>query len=192
MPILPASTGTCESLFDTGYLAPATRQTEDDSRQAKEGREAAMKRLGVFDDSTVELERAIDSLKVTVQTLAIPLPASSRGVGFASVAEYSRMVSAWDKATVHKLCSIHQYYRVELSLFYFKLLYLARYAQNERESFPLSTPFVFDEEWRQILQTVNQVPIHFYNIICSLGKIEGSVTWNAFPVTENPQLKSPN
>lgn len=156
------------------------------ARQAKEEREAAMKRLGVFDDSTAELERAIESLKVTVQPLAVPLPAASRGVGFAAVAEYSRMISAWDRATIHELCTIHQYYRVELSLFYFKL-FLARYAQNERESVPMSQPFLFDEDWRQILQTVNQVPIPFYNIICSLGKVEGSVIWNAFPVVENPQ-----
>ncbi|CAG9573642.1 unnamed protein product [Danaus chrysippus] len=61
-----------------------------------------------------------------LQTLAVPLPAAIR-VGLASVAEYSRMMSAWDKATVHDLCSIHQYYRVELNPYYFKL-YLARYA----------------------------------------------------------------
>lgn len=51
----------------------------------------------------------------------------------------------------------------------------------------MTHPFLFDEDWRQILQTVNQVPLPFYNIICSLGKIEATIVWNAFPVVEDPQ-----
>lgn len=126
-------------------------------------REAAMKRLGVFNQDAAELEKSLKGMMVTVQPRAIPLPVATRGVGFAAVAEYSRLSSAWNAETVHAICTIYQYYRVLLYLLSFKV-FLAHYVQHREESFPMSPRFVMNEEFRQVLQTVTQVPISTHNM----------------------------
>ncbi|CAF4874961.1 unnamed protein product [Pieris macdunnoughi] len=116
---------------------------------------------------------------VTVQPRAIPLPVATRGVGFTTVAEYSRLISSWDQATVIAICTIHQYYRVSLFLFTFKVFH-SRYVQQREESFPLSTRFILNDEYRQVLQTVSQVPISMHNILCTVGVIEGETVFNSY------------
>lgn len=79
-------------------------------------REAALKRLGVFNTDAEELEKSLKSMMVSVQPRALPLPVATRGVGFATVAEYTRLVSAWNEETVAQICTIYQYYRVAMFL----------------------------------------------------------------------------
>ncbi|KAL4709205.1 hypothetical protein ACJJTC_010505 [Scirpophaga incertulas] len=59
-------------------------------------REAAMRRLGVFNTDAAELEKSLMSMQVSTQKRAIPLPIATRGAGFATVAEYSRLISSWN------------------------------------------------------------------------------------------------
>lgn len=47
-------------------------------------------------------------------------------------------------------------------------------------SFNVTIPFLLNEEMRQILGTVTQVPIFLFNILSSIGKIEGSITWHSY------------
>lgn len=49
-----------------------------------------MKRLGVFGNTTIELEKSLTSMAVNVQPVAVPHPVATRGVGLAAVPEYSR------------------------------------------------------------------------------------------------------
>ncbi|CAH2228959.1 jg26652 [Pararge aegeria aegeria] len=69
-------------------------------------REAAQKRLGVFNLDAEQLEKSIQSIMISVQPRAIQLPVATRGVGFTTVAEYSRMTSTWNPETVNAICSI--------------------------------------------------------------------------------------
>lgn len=142
-------------------------------------REIVQRRLGVFNQDAAQLEQSLKSMAVTVQPRSIPLPVATRGVGFTSVAEYSRLISAWNKETVVEICSIYQYYRVSLFLLAFKI-YHSRYVQTREESFPLSPRFVMNEEQRQVLQTVVQVPLSMYNILCTVGVVEGEAAFHSY------------
>lgn len=150
------------------------------AKQLQERREEVMKRLGVFDNSCAELEKSLADMHVTVQPTAIPVAVATRGVGFAAVAEYSRMCTTWNFDSINEICTIYQYYRVALYLAYYKL-YLARYDQGEQPSFDVVAPFVLNEEVRQVLVPVTQVPISTYNILSSIGKVEGSCVWHSVP-----------
>lgn len=157
--------------------------TSSNAKYMQQQREAAMKRLGVFNCDAEQLEASLKSMMVTVQPRAIPLPIATRGAGFATVAEFSRMTSAWNQATIEVICTIHQYYRVTLFLITFKIYY-ARYVQHKEESFPMSNRFIMNEEYRQVLQTVSQVPISTYNILCSIGTVEGETAFNSYLPSE--------
>lgn len=127
---------------------------ESNAKTLNARREATQRRLGVFNQDATQLEQSLKSMMVTAQPRAIPLPVATRGVGFAAVAEYSRLISSWDQTTVHAICSIYQYYRVSLFLFSFKV-YHSRYAQQREESFLMSPRFVMNKEYRQVLQAVS-------------------------------------
>lgn len=148
-------------------------------KTATAAREAVMRRLGVFNEDAAELEKSLMGMMVTTQRRAIPLPVATRGVGFTAVAEYSRLTSAWNVEIVEAICTIYQYYRVSLFLLTYKV-FLSRYCQHKEESFPLSPRSIMDEEYRQVLQTVNQVPISMYNIICTVGVVEAETDFNAY------------
>ncbi|CAB3222559.1 unnamed protein product [Arctia plantaginis] len=77
-------------------------------------RAAAQKRLGVFNQDSAELERSLRGMMVTVQPPAIPMPVATRGLGFTAVAEYGRLTSAWNLETLQVICTIYQYYRVNV------------------------------------------------------------------------------
>ncbi|CAB3232807.1 unnamed protein product [Arctia plantaginis] len=51
-------------------------------RQIQDHREAAQRRLGVFNQDAAQLEASLKSLMVTTQRRAIPVPVSTRGIGF--------------------------------------------------------------------------------------------------------------
>lgn len=47
----------------------------------------------MFDETCTELESSLKELSLTLAPVAVPLPVATRGVGFASVIEYSRMTT---------------------------------------------------------------------------------------------------
>ena len=115
----------------------ASRQKKTDAfrskvgtKQLNEARERVQKRLRVFDESTAELEQALNSMAISVQPTAVPLPVATRGVGFAAVVEYLKMCTTWSLQAIAEICTIHHYYRVSLSLAYFKL-FEAQYGKSE-------------------------------------------------------------
>lgn len=156
----------------------ATFVTKSNQKHTAQQREAALKRLGVFNQDAAQLEQSLKSMMVTIQPRAIPLPIATRGIGFTTVAEYSAAPGIKTQSQIY-ICTIYQYYRVSLFLLAFKV-YHARYVQQQEESFPLSTRFMMNEEYRQELQTVSQVPISMYNIICTVGTIQGETAFNSY------------
>lgn len=150
--------------------------TKANQKYMAQQREAALKRLGVFNQDAAQLEQSLRSMMVTVQPKAIPLPVAIRGVGFTTVAEYSRLCNAWNADTVAEICTIYQYYRLSMFLIVIKVFH-TRYVQHLEESFPLSNRFILNEEYRQVLQTVCQTPLSMYNITCTVGTVQGEAAY---------------
>jgi hypothetical protein len=121
----------------------------------------------------------LTNMSLTVQSYAVPLTVSTRGVGFAVTVEYSRMATTWNLSAIAEICTIYQYYRVGLFLAYYRVCE-ARFSQSEVQSYPLRNLVYFSEETRQILATVSQVPIATSSILSAIGRVEGSTVWHSY------------
>ncbi|KAL0276767.1 UNVERIFIED_CONTAM: hypothetical protein PYX00_004268 [Menopon gallinae] len=137
------------------------------------------------DDEMAVLEESLKSMRLTVQPRAIPMPVATRGVGFASAIEYSGMITTWNVEAIEVICSIHQYYRVNMFLLYYKL-YLANRDQGEMLSYPIEGVMIMSEEIRQIVAPISQIPIAISNILHAAGKVEGEVTFHARMIPDAP------
>lgn len=147
-------------------------------KQLEEYRNAAKKRLFIFDQSTEQLNQHLANVKTVIQPTAKPLTVATRGIGFAVTAEYDRMCTTWTFESISEICTIYQYFRVALYLAEYKLS-LASQIQCEMPSEDVSEPVELSENLRQILAPVTQVPRPTYNILTSIGKIEGSCVWHS-------------
>lgn len=137
-------------------------------------------------DELAAVEEGLKSMRLTLQPRAIPMTVATRGVGFASAIEYSRMITTWNVEAIEAICTIHQYFRVNMFLLYYKL-YLANREQGEMLSFPLEGVLLMSEELRQIIAPITQVPIAMSNVLHAVGKIEGETTFHARMFFEPPQ-----
>ena len=130
------------------------------NKQAQEARDRIFKKHGLFDADTAELEKSLTNMSLTVQSYAVPLTVSTRGIGFASTVEYSRMITTWNLMAISEICTVYQYYRVGLYLAYYRVCE-SRFSQSEMQSYPMQNLVYFSEEIRQILVTVSQVPVGY-------------------------------
>lgn len=158
------------------------------SLKQKETFEPIMRRL-LGQDSTL-VEQGVNSLSLTFQQFARPLSISTRGVGFAASAAYTRLVSAWSAQEVSDICTIHQFYRVHLYLTVYKLI-RAQERQTEKESFRdffirMQLPF---DVYQQLAEQT-QVPTPLAAIVNSIGRVEtrGAEIWHSgIPVAPPPE-----
>lgn len=144
-----------------------------------------MRGLGVFDDTTLELEKSLENIALNIQNTATPLPVATRGVGFAVVAEYSCLCAAWSIESVQQICTVHQYYRMVLHLINTKIYY-ASSMQGERPSFSVALPVTIEENIRQVVCATTEVPISTCNILSAIRKIQGFATWHSYAVVKRP------
>lgn len=148
-------------------------------KQNQELRDRIAKKYGLFDADTAELEKSLTNMSLTVQSYAVPLTVSTRGIGFAVTVEYSRMATTWSLSAIAEICTIYQYYRVGLYLAFYRICE-ARSFQCEVQSYPLRDLSYFNEEIRQILVTVLQVPIATSSVLSVIGRVEGSTIWHSY------------
>lgn len=145
-----------------------------------------MRALGVFDESTAELEKSLTAMSLSLQPVSQPIPVATRGIGFAVAVEYSRFCTTWDVVQISRICTIYQYYRVSMYLLMFKL-HLATLHQRETQSFPVITSFALSEETRVALSVVSEIPLPTFNVISCVGRIEASpsMIFHSVICTEN-------
>lgn len=60
-------------------------------------------------------------------------------------------------------------------------LYLASEEQGELRSFDLDVPVEMDEQLRQVLKPVKEVPLPTHNLLSAVGRTEGSSVWHSVP-----------
>ena len=141
-----------------------------EAKQLKERRESKAKRLGVFDDTALELEKSLENMALDLRETATSLPVATRGVGFAVVAEYSRLCATWTTSNVQEICTIHQYYGMVMHLVNMKMYY-ASSVQGERPSFDVASSPVIGEEIRQVMFATTEAPASTCNILNAIGKV---------------------
>ncbi|KAK2575432.1 hypothetical protein KPH14_000889 [Odynerus spinipes] len=71
-----------------------------------ERRNKIFEKYGLFDADACELEQSLNNMSLTVQSYAVPLTVSTRGVGFAATIEYSRMTTTWNFQAIVEICTI--------------------------------------------------------------------------------------
>lgn len=130
-------------------------------------------KLGLISsDETGQLSSIISNVQITPSRRAIPITATSRGVGTTTAIFYSRAVTTWNLAAISEIATIHQVYRVHLWLFIYKL-YLAQQIQSEdcNGNNVLQRLYIPDEQ-REIIASITEVPSLMSMILDSLGKVE--------------------
>nr|XP_012143993.1 PREDICTED: uncharacterized protein LOC105662886 [Megachile rotundata] len=90
-------------------------------KQQQERRQKIFRKYDLLNADALELERTLTNMSLTVQSYAVLLIVSTWGVRFAATIEYSRMRTTWNLRAIVEICTIHQYYRVCLYLFFFFL-----------------------------------------------------------------------
>lgn len=141
-----------------------------------------------------EVSKSLDAIHLPIAIRARPIPVATRGIGIACTIEYNKMTTTWSYSAISEICTIHQYYRVALYLFYSKCVD-SRMTQVQSESFPLSSPQYLNGEIRFHLDPIGQMPICVATILSSIGRITvGNRIWHCFlpkpaPVrVENPEF----
>nr|BDH75794.1 uncharacterized protein [Drosophila biauraria male killing partitivirus 1] len=129
------------------------------------------------------LKAAIDNVPINAQPVAVPLSVTTRGIGSAVAVAYSRTCTTWNFDSVEAVATIHQVYRVSLMCAHLKV-YLAQ--QVQVESVAVSGVFrrlVIQDELREILTQISQVPSVLALILDCIGKIEcdGSIWHVGYP-----------
>ncbi|KAL0276768.1 UNVERIFIED_CONTAM: hypothetical protein PYX00_004269 [Menopon gallinae] len=127
------------------------------------------------DEEMAAVEESLRAMKLTVQPRAIPMTVATCGVGFASAIEYSRMTTTWNIEAIEVICTIYQYYRVNMFLLYYKL-YLASRDQSEMLSYPLEGVMIMTEDVRQVVAPIAQIPIAMTDI--KYTRQDGPLDWD--------------
>lgn len=154
-------------------------------QQFKAFRNETAEKYGLLQADDGPLKAALDNISIVAQPVAAPLSVTSRGVGVAVAVAYSRACTTWDFGAVSAVATIHQVYRVSLMCFHMKV-YLAQ--QIQVESAAVGGAFrrlVVQDELREIIVQISQVPSVLALVLDCVGKIEyeGRVWHMGYPTT---------
>lgn len=114
---------------------------------------------------------SINRIDASTGVRAKQISVSSRGIGFAVVESYKRILSTWSIEQLWPICTIHQFYRVGLALYHYAL-YLAQQEQRHVVAGPPRLAnILMDEEWRQLLSTVGQTTVVLASVLKTIGLV---------------------
>lgn len=136
-------------------------------------------------DETKQLEAVANTVQITAQKKAVPLSVTTRGVGFGTAIFYDRACSTWTQQAISEIATIHQVYRVHLWMVHYKV-FLAQQIQAEVVFQPALRRIFINDEMREILQTIMEVPSLVSLVLSSIGKIESNGKVYHLGYAENP------
>lgn len=125
----------------------------------------------VLNEDHAEFKLMLERLNISLQMRAIQLSTTTRGIGFATAAFYTRVITTWNLQSVAPICNILQCYRVHLYLFYYKM-YLAAQEQNESRASNVAIENInLTSSMISVLSQLVELPCVFVAVLQSVGKI---------------------